>query len=498
MSVYWGDLHNHCAVSYGHGTPARALDNARQHLDFCSVTGHAFWPDLPMDLTTQNTIIGMHLGGFAKLQHFWRSLMAQLQAADTPDEFVTFPSYEWHSMEFGDYNCYFDSYDVPLQDAADPRSLAKILARGGPDFMMLPHHGGYVRGYRGMNWDAFDAEASPLVEVFSNHGSGEADDAPAEYHHSMGPRVGPSMLRSGLAAGHRFGFYAGTDSHDGYPGHYGHGRVGVIASRLDRPSIWQALRERRTIATTGANIAAHVAMGDAEVGGVAHRDGSMPLEIDIEGTAPIDRVDLVEGGAGEWRVRRLAGPDVHSEFAPGRFKVKVEMGWGRGHTLSEWNVEAEVRGGTLLDFDTCFRYSAAPLDEERATERILGHDAHKVAWTCRAVPNPAGMMGGTHFNAGGTQAIVLDVEAGATTRLRVRSDDTAFDLSFEDLVNGSVGQHVGGFGSPALKVHRAVPEREFQFRHRETFRPLIDDGFLYVRVLQSDGQVAWVSPIWYA
>jgi len=50
-------------VSYGAGTPARALEVARRHLAFCSITGHAFWPDMPMDLATQNRIIAIHLGG---------------------------------------------------------------------------------------------------------------------------------------------------------------------------------------------------------------------------------------------------------------------------------------------------------------------------------------------------------------------------------------------------------------------------------------------------
>ena len=47
MNPYFGDLHNHCAISYGHGPLAAALANAREQLDFCSITGHAHWPDMP-------------------------------------------------------------------------------------------------------------------------------------------------------------------------------------------------------------------------------------------------------------------------------------------------------------------------------------------------------------------------------------------------------------------------------------------------------------------
>ena len=99
MPWYWGDLHSHCAVSYGRGTPALALAQAAEHLDFCTITGHAFWPDMPMDLTRHDAIIGMHLGGFAKLQHFWPDLQKQLGEANRPGRFVTLPSYEWHSWQ---------------------------------------------------------------------------------------------------------------------------------------------------------------------------------------------------------------------------------------------------------------------------------------------------------------------------------------------------------------------------------------------------------------
>ena len=39
-NLYWGDLHSHCAVSYGYGTIEQAFANARLHLDFATVTGH--------------------------------------------------------------------------------------------------------------------------------------------------------------------------------------------------------------------------------------------------------------------------------------------------------------------------------------------------------------------------------------------------------------------------------------------------------------------------
>ena len=498
MNIYWGDPHCHCAASYGSGTPARALANARQHLDFCSLTGHAFWPDMPLKLANRDRWIVTHLGGFAKLQVFWKDLMRELDRANVPGRFVTLPSYEWHSCEFGDYNVYFDTCRADPVDAPNLKALARRLKRRPRDSLLVPHHCGYPRGFRGLNWDAYDPRVSPLIEVFSNHGCGEADDAPYEYHHSMGPRVGESMVREGLLRGHRFGFLGGTDSHDGYPGHYGHGRTGVLAPRLDRPSIWKSLKQRRTVATTGARIAPQVRLGSAGIGQVVPRSEGMPLGIRVEGTAPIDKMEIVEAAGREWRIRRLPIGPMSAKFAPGRYKVKVETGWGFVDCRSDWNVKVRITGGRLLGCDPCFRFSAYEPDEQESCDRIMACDSKRAEWQCRAMSNPAGMIGGTHFHAGGTQAVVLDIDAGRSARLRVAAGGVKLDLPVADLAARSVGRPTGGIGSPAVKVHRAVPEREFSCRYEEPYAPLgSGPGFVYLRVSQCDGQVAWTSPIWF-
>ena len=61
LAVYYGDIHNHCGISYGYGALEEALNNARERLDFCSVTGHANWPDMPNP--TKNT---RHIINFTK------------------------------------------------------------------------------------------------------------------------------------------------------------------------------------------------------------------------------------------------------------------------------------------------------------------------------------------------------------------------------------------------------------------------------------------------
>lgn len=69
LRFWWGDLHNHCNVTYGHGDLTDALAAAREQLDFCSVTPHAMWPDIP-SFTDKGMqwVIGYHLDAFKRLR----------------------------------------------------------------------------------------------------------------------------------------------------------------------------------------------------------------------------------------------------------------------------------------------------------------------------------------------------------------------------------------------------------------------------------------------
>ena len=97
-----GDIHNHCDLSYGHGRFADALARAALQLDFVSITGHAHWPDMPVDDPSVAHIVAFHVEGFARLRERWPGHFAALAAASS-DRLVVFPGYEIHSAAHGDY-----------------------------------------------------------------------------------------------------------------------------------------------------------------------------------------------------------------------------------------------------------------------------------------------------------------------------------------------------------------------------------------------------------
>ena len=103
MNRYWGDLHNHCGITYGYGSLKHALDRAKSHLDFCAVTGHAMWPDIPERNEETAFVVDFHRRGFQKLYDHWEEVRHTIAEANTED-FITFQAYEMHSSLYGDHH----------------------------------------------------------------------------------------------------------------------------------------------------------------------------------------------------------------------------------------------------------------------------------------------------------------------------------------------------------------------------------------------------------
>jgi hypothetical protein len=101
--------------------------------------------------------------------------------------------------------------------------------------------------------------------------------------------------------GFKMGVVAGGDGHPAKPAICA--LTGIYASELTLDALWDALRRRRTIATTGAKIRLdfHIngmPMGAAVAFSQHEIDDLFPLEIGVavQGTAPVERVEIIENG----------------------------------------------------------------------------------------------------------------------------------------------------------------------------------------------------------
>lgn len=495
MHLYWGDLHNHCGISYGYGSLANALAAAREQLDFCAVTGHALWPDIPARTPATDYLVAFHERGFARLAAGWEAVRAEIAAANAPGRLVTFQSYEMHSRRYGDHHILSPADDLPLAYAESP---AEILAALAPrPAIAVPHHVAYVPGYRGISWADHDPGRSPLVEVYSKHGSGLADEGPYPYLHSMGPRDSRNTVLRGLEDGHRFGFLASTDHHAGYPGSYGDGRAAVWATALTREALWEALLARRTYAVSGDKIACRFAVNGNPMGSVVRAGGNRrTITLDVAACAALDKI-IVYKNARPWRV--VPGETLGGAAHPGRVKVRIEMGWGSAPTAFPWEGHVRLAGGEVASVETCFRgQSVLAPSRERADDpdinaldnHLLASTPGEVAWRCVTFANPSTLHPATC-------ALILEIAGDPSTALTVSLNGKATTLTVGDLLAGGRGVHLQDYSSEAFLVHRAVPEQEYTFRGawRDAPPPGAGTDVYHAEVRQVNGQCAWISPV---
>ena len=496
--LYWGDLHCHCGVSYGTGSLESALRQAREHLDFCSVVGHAAWHDMPTDRQKYAWIIDVHTKGFARCAENWPRMRAAIAEHDDPGRFVPILGYEWHSTRFGDHNVLYPAGegDIIREDSLDAM-WAHVRLRDG---LAIPHHPAYPPGMRGVDWDAFDPERSPFVEIYSQHGCGESDTGPYPLYHDMGPRAYRSTAEAAYRGGLRFGLVGGTDNHDGFAGSHGMGLMGVYARELTREALWEAFKARRVFAVTGDRIGVDFSVNDVPMGGVAEPASSRRIRVAIEAADFIDHVELL---ANERVLRRWNGPEEADCEGPGTWhgKLRVEWGWAR-RVPKECRARLTLDGGRILDVVPLFagKRGVMPheddshsLAESAPTDRILEQTDAQVAWMSTTVPNDTP-------RSPNTSALVLEVEADPGARIDLEMNSLRVRHALTDLREGSDGHCVDGLLTMATRLHRAVPRSAYLLEAELTdkAKPGGECDCYRFRVAQRNGQWAWSSPVWVA
>ncbi len=494
--VYFGDLHSHCNVGYGHGSLENAYANAALQLDFVAVTPHAHWHDMPVDDPDLEDLVAYHVKGFKRTAEAWERVRAAAHEASVNGEFAAFLAYEWHSCTYGDHNVYFknDIGEVfrsgSLEDLRD--EVRNLKSQGG-DAFLIPHHIGYHSGSRGINWDHFSSDFSPVAEAMSMHGCAESAEAPFPYLHTMGPRDWQSTYQYGLEQGNVVGIIGSTDHHSAHPGSYGHGGLAVWADELTRDSIFEAIQSRRCYAISGDKISVDFRVNGVPMGGIAEPDSLRAIEVDVEGGAAIDYVEILHNND---VVHRSSGlrTDGDRPFS-GTIKTHFEVGWGKVGSNVDWDVSLAVKGGRLVDVQPRFRGHSivAPQQGDEETYQFSNwerRDANEVRFTTRT-------WGNVNTATPGMQGLALEVEGDDSTVVSALINGEATDVTLTSLLEGPRTGYLGGFVSPAFRFTRAIPRDEFSARFEFEHSVLSEDrDWYYVRVRQHNGQWAWSSPVW--
>jgi hypothetical protein len=496
LNVYYGDLHCHCDIGYGHGSVEDAYQNARNQLDFASVTAHAHWPDMPEEDHRLAAVVAYHREGFEHAAKLWPHLQEATEAVHQDGEFVSFPSFEWHSMRHGDHNIYFKgpaSCIIRADNLEEMRTQLRRLAKQDIQSFLIPHHIGYPHGYRGINWDDFTSEFSPVVEIFSMHGLSESDDGPYPYLHTMGPRDSKSTMQHGLRMGKIFGVIGSTDHHSAHSGSHGNGRAAVWAEELTRGGLWEAIRARRTYALTGDRIVLAFVINDQLMGSILPSARERQIEVSVVGGGALDYVEVLHNNCviQHWSAHEQQAGGVGEPV-----KVLLEVGWGEKDVTVDWQVELETIGGKLISVEPRFRGRdiVEPQQSDKGKHVFSVWDRpseNQISFTTQTWGNPTS-------RTSATQGICLEIDGDNNTHIRGRVNDHEVAMTLGDLKQGSqVGHLGGGFLAPAYCFHRATPKAKYTC-HMSLLHQTKGDqrDWYYVRVCQKNGQWAWSSPIW--
>ena len=501
--LLWGDFHTHL-TDFDRGD--EILEAASRNIDFTAVLCYPFvyeWKN------------GLHIESVKEKPEFagwWKRLQELCRTHHQPGRFVTFLGYEWHGnrTRYGDHNVIYFDETGPLDDAWTLEELYVHLKERRA--IAIPHHTAYCPNWRSKNWDIFDENLSPIMEIFSVHGSSEGCNTPLplENNSSMGPRTTGGSFQDALARGYHIGVIGSNDG-PGLPGRWGRGRAAVWATECTREAIWEAILARRTYAVTGDRIELKFQVAGAEMGSVTKVGGKIDAEVSVVGSGAIDRIELLQNGlvvdtychSGCWETK---------EAQPGRFKVFIEAGWGPaqsyGHKVEDWkwDFRLDISSGRIVGLEKCFTLSGQrviSLDESFATWELLTAG--------RITRNPFGMRQGLIFEIEGTGETELGLKVeGLEMKFSAKDLLTgshlipltqeskerilrSFGLSEEDVVNPDTYYH----NARKVKIHEAIPESGYRIAH--TFKNLkLAPGrnSFYLRVSQLNGQLAWSSPIW--
>jgi len=487
---YFGDLHNHNHVGYARGSLRRTYEIAREHLDFFAFTPHAYWPDIGQ---YDGNIQHKWLNGFHVAKARWPEVVELAREFDDPGRFVTILGYERHHTAEGDYHVLYPDLKgdyALIEDLAELRAFAK--KRG---CILVPHHPANRLGHRGIDARKLDPEVSPVMEIYSEWGCAEHDRAPQPYkRHTEGGRWTRHTYQQYLEHGHRLGAIASTDDHLGYPGAYREGLAAVKATELTREAIFEALRARRTYAVTGDRIGLDFFLNGQIMGRELPYAPRRRIEVGVRAWDVIDRVEVVRNGQvihRDFPVDRRPGPGSWQQPVVVRF----EYGWGPWPALgwggtADWDFTIDVQGGRIEEVQPCF--VTGPLDEMRR-DRIASRDERSV----RVQSYTALKQQVDDYSQ---KAVVLRVVGSPQTRLTVSCTKPAacsLSQSLGQLAESNEMLFTRPFPWESAMLHRVV------FHENWATRFAIDDegdgrraAWYYVRAFQSNGELAWSSPVW--
>lgn len=412
----------------------------------------------------------------------WRETRRVTDEHHESGRFVPILGCEWSPLtkDGGDRNVFYRN-DEPVLRRSD-RFFREDVEDPEPDVRTAPEFHDAFRdldvlvnihvGGRMTNLEWYEQKIERLCETHSTHGTVEW------------------FFMDALARGYRVGLTAGTDGVMGRPGadHPGrrlirnlrNGLTAVYAKELTRESLWEALYNRRTYATTGERIRLWFEVDGSPMGSEIETSSAPSIRFSVTGTKAIERVDLFRGVEviDSWSVTPRQSHDTAADS--GRLLRVLWGGTERKGTARlqrvNWDGALSIDSGTIDVVE--------PVNFQSIADSVHNVDGRRIEWQSQTAGNAAGM--------------IVRVDADDSAILSFESEPKRIQQTVGEACTSEVRCEAGGvnrfvaFGSPPT----ADGPQTFEFETTDDAD--IKGEFIpyWIRVTQIDQSLAWSSPVY--
>ncbi len=518
-NIYWGEAHDNTYQFAETVIPIEeSLRRARSHLDFYAAAyytafssafqagGHLSETDKPVDIAREGW------KDDERLEREWKEVQDSSRTLNEPGRFVAFPGYEWQGDGSpGDHNVFFRSEGAPIIKVNSLRELYERLRSLDIEAVAIPHHTGYRPGRRGRDWSVFDESLSPFAELYSIHGCSETDEEwiGLRQNSHMGPGQGGGTYQDALDWGYHVGAVCSTDNWGDMPGHYGNGRMAVLATGLTREALWEAFKARRVYGVTGDRIEIDFAVEDAVMGNIIDVSGPRHIRVAVRGSDAIDRIELLRNGRVVATHNHQGTWDYPGSGTTSRFKIRVEPGWGpRPNELDledrRWDGRIRADSGRIIGWEPCWitpgqtepdiRGGEASFTILSSTSTLKEKSQNSNVFEIEARPEDT-----LAIDLNGLSEKAKIAEFAERSRVLWYRDECVKLLSERAGIEPESPERDDVYYNVAFKakIHRAIPEAGYTAELDFVDGLKLDGEANYrVRVEQRNGQKAWSSPIW--
>jgi len=256
----------------------------------------------------------------------------------------------------------------------------------------------------------------------------------------------------------------------------------------------EAIKARRTYGVSADRIELDFRLNGHWMGEAIPQTRDRKIHVRVKGKDTIDRVEVLRNSQVIHRDHPIDRPARRSGWSK-PVLCRIEFGWGPWGDLDmarvcDWRFKVNVSDGKIVSAVGCFQ--SGPFDEDRRNKITAIDDTgcEVVSYTSRTQA----------YEERATNSIILEIAGSPRTKLSIEMTEPAEMVatkSLGELAESSDILFTGPFTSESVLLHRVVFSDNYQteFEFTDTRRTDSADWY-YVRVVQTNGSLAWSSPIW--